>query len=120
RLTQSDTLDHLGSCVMGHQPSDGVVAERRDIAERDDLWRLVRAFYTRAMDDGQIGYLFTEIAQLVLEEHLPTMVDFWQTMVLGEPRYGGGAFPVHLRLHQKERLTPEHFARWVELWSGTV
>lgn len=97
-----------------------VVAPRRDIVDRDDLWRLVRSFYTTAMADDRIGFLFTEVAELDLEAHLPVMVDFWQTMVLGEARYGGGAFPVHLRLHEKEPLTPDHFARWVEIWHGTV
>lgn len=49
---------------------------KRDIASREDIDVLVIRFYGRAMSDPVIGYLFTEVAQLDLEHHLPVIGDF--------------------------------------------
>lgn len=43
----------------------------RDICTREDCERLVRAFYGQALDDPIIRYLFTDIANLDLEAHVP-------------------------------------------------
>ena len=56
---------------------------RADINDRTDIERLVRAFYARALDDTMIGYLFTDVANLDLEAHVPVISDFWETILLG-------------------------------------
>ena len=48
-----------------------------DIETRADCERLVRAFYERALVDPVIGWLFTDVAKLDLEEHVPRITDFW-------------------------------------------
>jgi hemoglobin len=92
----------------------------RDIETREDVEQLVRAFYGRAMDDPMIGYLFTDIAHLDLEAHVPVITSFWETMLLGARSYGGGAFGVHAELHLKSPLRRAHFDRWLALWEQSV
>lgn len=94
--------------------------KRPDIESREDIERLVRAFYDRAMVDDRIGYIFTEVAKIDLDEHLPTMFDFWETMLLGGNRYRGGAMHKHVDLHRQSPLLEEHFVRWLELWDATI
>ncbi len=101
---------------MSVQPSPA----RSDIAHRDDVERLVRAFYARALTDPLIGWLFTDVAGLDLEAHVPRITSFWATMLLGERSYGGGAFAPHARLHARARLHEGHFERWLTLWSASV
>jgi hemoglobin len=91
-----------------------------DIENRADCERLVAAFYDRAMTDPMIGYLFTDIAQLDLEAHLPVIASFWETVLLGSQTYGGGAFAVHASLDTKSPLRRAHFERWLVLWQTTV
>lgn len=91
-----------------------------DIDTRDDVERLVRAFYGKAMTDPMIGFLFVDVAKLDLEEHVPVITDFWATMLLGDKSYGGGAFAPHVSLHRKAGLRAPHFERWLWLWRGTV
>jgi hemoglobin len=96
-------------------------AELPDIATAEDCERIVRAFYGKAMEDEKIGWLFTEVAGLDLEEHVPKITAFWATNLLGAKSYRGGAFGVHGRLHQKAGgLSQEHFERWLVLWCHTV
>jgi hemoglobin len=93
-----------------------------DIQDRADCERLVRAFYEKAMADDLIGWIFTDVAELDLEAHIPVITRFWETNLLGAKSYKGGAFGVHGRLHQKASggLRKEHFERWLVLWCQTV
>lgn len=91
-----------------------------DIATRDDIDKLLRLFYERAMRDGTIGYLFTDVARLDLEAHLPRIGDFWEQVLLERPVYVGNPIAVHVALHQAAVLHPAHFQRWFALWAGAV
>jgi hemoglobin len=92
----------------------------RDIETRDDCERLVRAFYGRAFEDPIIGFLFTDVAKLDLEAHVPRITSFWETILLGAQSYGGGAFRPHAALHMKAPLRRAHFDQWGNLWSRSV
>jgi len=91
-----------------------------DIETREDVERLVRAFYGRALTDPIIGFIFTDVAQLDLEAHVPQITSFWETILLGAQSYRGGAFAPHAQLHFKVRLREGHFERWLYLWRETV
>jgi hemoglobin len=91
-----------------------------DIVTREDCEHLVRAFYGRALRDEIIGWLFTDIARLDLEAHVPRITAFWETILLGAQTYGGGAFAPHVALHAKAPLRSGHFDRWLWLWRTTV
>ena len=91
-----------------------------DIETRADCERLVRAFYSRALEDPVIGYIFTDVAKLDLEAHVPVIASFWETILLGARTYGGGAFHPHAQIHAKSPLRKGHFERWLALWGDTV
>ena len=96
------------------------MAIRHDIETREDCERLVRAFYGRALTDPVIGWLFTDVARLDLEAHVPRIASFWETILLGARSYGGGAFAPHAALNARARLRAGHFERWLWLWQQTV
>ena len=52
-----------------------------DITNRPDIDRLMNAFYSRALTDETIGYIFTDVAKLDLEHHLPIIGDFWESLL---------------------------------------
>ena len=91
-----------------------------DIETRADCERLVRAFYGRALEDPVIGFIFTDVAKLDLEAHVPRITSFWETILLGARTYGGGAFAPHARLHLQVGLRRGHFVQWLNLWTTTV
>jgi hemoglobin len=73
------------------------------------------------MADEQIGWIFTDVAKLDLEEHIPLIASFWATNLLGAKSYRGGAFGVHAELHRKAGgLRQKDFERWLVLWCQTV
>ena len=93
---------------------------RHDIETRGDCEELVRAFYTRALSDAVIGFIFTDVARLDLEAHVPRITSFWETILLGAQSYSGGAFRPHAIIHAQVPLRRGHFERWLWLWQTTV
>jgi len=49
---------------------------KKDIANTSDINLLVNSFYDKALKDSTIGYIFTEISTVNLEEHLPVICVF--------------------------------------------
>jgi hemoglobin len=97
-----------------------MASDLHDIETRADCERLVRAFYGRALEDEIIGWLFTDVARMDLDAHIPVITSFWETVLLGARSYSGGAFRPHVELHMKARLQAGHFERWLALWRMTV
>lgn len=91
-----------------------------DIKSREDIEKVVTSFYEKAMYDNIIGHFFTGVVELNLESHLPTIVDFWEGILLGEMKYKGNPMLKHISLHRKSPLTRTHFDRWLLLWKATI
>jgi hemoglobin len=96
----------------------------RDIETREDIEELVAEFYRKAIDDEAIGYIFTDVAKIDLDHHLPIIADFWEMMLLGtvnfQTKYRRSPMTTHHALNEKENLRAEHFGRWVKLFCATV
>jgi hemoglobin len=97
-----------------------------DVRDRDDLLRLMGLFYRKLLADPELAPIFTEVAKIDLETHLPVLVDFWDGILFGGDRYRNNAMALHLDLHRKSPLTQRHFDLWLghlnasvdELFSG--
>jgi hemoglobin len=115
--------------VKSHRPAsrdpDSVTTDPErvmvhDIRSREDIVRLVDLFYSKAMKDAVIGYIFTDVAQLDLNAHLPVMYNFWESLLLGARTYKGNAMQKHIDLDRLSPLRAEHFERWLLLFESTV
>lgn len=96
----------------------------KDIETRQDLENLMQAFYSKALSDEIIGFIFTEVAKLDLAHHLPIIVDFWEMVLFQsvnfQEKYGRSPMQVHLQLNEKTPLKKEHFARWLKIFNQTI
>jgi hemoglobin len=95
-------------------------APAADIETRADCEQLVRTFYERALTDPVIGWIFTDVARLDVEAHVPLIASFWETILLGTRSYDGSPFDPHAAIHARIGLKPGHFGRWLALWTLTV
>ncbi|KOS07628.1 hypothetical protein AM493_17455 [Flavobacterium akiainvivens] len=92
----------------------------KDIETRTDLEQLLWAFYTRLLNDPGISYIFTDIAKINLEEHMPSLTDFWELSLFHTGSYKKNPMQIHLDLNAQERLTGEHFSIWLGHFNTTV
>lgn len=93
---------------------------KRDIETRADLEVMLGAFYQKVFKDDVIRHFFTEVVPLDLEDHLPVITDFWESVVLDARGYRKNVMQVHADIHQKAPLQKEHLDRWVGLFTETV
>ncbi len=92
----------------------------KDIENRQDIEFLLRQFYTRLLKDPTIGYIFTDVAKIDLEHHLPILADFWELSLFHTGNYRNNPMQVHMDLNDKEKLTEAHFQTWLGHFHDTV
>jgi hemoglobin len=92
----------------------------KDIESRADIELLLEEFYTKAFKDDLISHFFIEVVPLNLEEHIPVIADFWESVLLDAKGYRKNVMEVHLNISQKSKIQKEHLDRWVQLFIGTV
>ncbi len=99
-----------------------IKTNKNDITCRDNIEELMQAFYAKVLDDIIIGFIFTRIAKMDLNIHLPIICDFWETVIFGVPKYkkGPDVMKAHMDLNEKIPLKKGHFTRWLYLFHKTV
>lgn len=92
----------------------------RDIETREDLVKLLEAFYQKAFADELIGHFFTKVVPLNLETHIPVIADFWEAIIFNKHTYKKNVMVVHQHIHHLSHIKKEHLDRWVQLFTGIV
>lgn len=93
---------------------------KKDISNSEDVEFLVNQFYDLVVNDELIGPFFNNVANVNWDEHLPHMVQFWETVLLGKATFEGWPMRTHLVLNKKASLKEEHFERWIEYWNKVL
>ena len=93
---------------------------KKDIADRNDLLKLLTLFYSKLLADRSISYLFTDIAKIDLPHHMETLVNFWDSVLFQNDVYRKNAMQPHLVLHQKSPLQKHHFETWLTYFNESV
>ena len=93
---------------------------KADIRTEEDIKLLVDQFYIKVIADETLGYIFTDVAKVNWEKHLPIMYGFWSANLLGTTAYKGYLIDAHFKLNDKIALTEEHFEGWKLLFNQTV
>lgn len=81
--------------------------------------RYLRRFYGRALDDKVLAKPFAELRATGLETHVPTICDFWETVLFRAAHIE--AVPCR-RIGRSTGVPPvgSSLPRWLTLWHNTV
>ena len=93
---------------------------KNDIESKKEIELLVDTFYIKVKADELIGYIFTDIAKVNWEKHLPVMYSFFENMLFYTGTYTGNPMELHKHINRLYPLTAEHFVRWNLLFTTTV
>ena len=93
---------------------------KNDIKSKKEIELLVDTFYSKVKADELIGYIFTDIAKVNWEKHLPVMYSFFENMLFYTGTYTGNPMELHKHINRLYPLTAEHFVRWNLLFTTTV
>lgn len=92
----------------------------QDIETNQDLEILLSKFYTKLLSDETVSNIFTEVAKINLEAHLPKIIDFWNLSLFGKGDYSNNVMKIHLDLNAEEKLNEKHFKTWLNHFYSTV
>ena len=92
----------------------------KDIETRADIELFMREFYNKLLTDPTISYMFTDVAQINLEEHLPHLTDFWEQTLFYKGSYRKNVLQIHQELNDKEAITDLHFETWLSHFNNTA
>lgn len=95
-------------------------SHRSDLENREDIIRLVDAFYARIRKDDKLGPIFNEIARVDWNTHLPRMYDFWDSVIFRAGTFRGNPLVAHAKLVPMADMGRATFDRWLMLFRETV
>ena len=93
----------------------------KDIECREDLLVVVTHFYEFLFQSKILNHFFLKFKDSeALDEHLKTLVDFWDNTLFYSGTYTKNAMKPHLLLSKRNPLRSEHFKEWITLFNKSV
>lgn len=86
---------------------------KRTYLDRQAITELVQTFYGDVRADETVGPIFEAELRDRWDIHLPRMVEFWCTLMIGARSFSGNVYGKHMAL---DGVAPEHFRAWLRLW----
>ncbi|MBX2847605.1 MAG: group III truncated hemoglobin [Acidiferrobacterales bacterium] len=99
---------------------DKISNSKIDVLSENDVEEIVKRFYDEMLEDPIVGFIFTEVAKIDLEHHLPIINNFWTDILFKRKTYRGNALQKHVELNRMIRLKEGHFTRWLFLFRKAV
>lgn len=93
---------------------------KKDIVDRKDIERLLKAFYEKLLADDTISYIFNEVVKIDVETHLPVITDFWESILFERNVYSNNPMKIHLEIQDKTPLLKHHFDTWLNYFTSTI
>lgn len=93
---------------------------KKDIADREDIEMLLKAFYAKLLADDSISYIFNDVVKINMETHLPVIADFWESILFERNVYSNNPMKIHLEIQSKTPLLKHHFDTWLGYFSSTI
>ncbi len=94
--------------------------DQPDLDSPEHIRVFVESFYREMLADPQLGPIFTDVAAIDLQRHLPLIRAYWEKLLLGGRDYARHTMNIHRALHGKRTLTGPDFERWLELFEHTL
>ena len=92
----------------------------KDIEQHSDVIQLVDQFYSKIKINPILSPIFSDVAKVDWDHHLPKMYSFWGSILLGEHSYSGNPMQVHVALSKLTPLSEHEFNEWLLLFNATV
>ncbi len=94
---------------------------KKDILTREDIDVIVKSFYDKLLVNPLLSPIFTDVAKIDLEKHLPLIADFWAFLLMNqEGIYSRNVMSPHLSLAKKTTMEKAQFDEWLKLWCETI
>ncbi|MFN8283300.1 MAG: group III truncated hemoglobin [Chitinophagales bacterium] len=93
---------------------------KQDIQTRADIDLLVKTFYDKLLQDDLLKPIFIKMVLPNLDEHLTTIANFWDSILLDANNYRGNVTEKHFEVDKQFPLRSQEFEKWLFYWSQTI
>ncbi|WP_396597961.1 group III truncated hemoglobin [Dokdonia sp. R86516] len=94
---------------------------RKEIKNREDVYKLVTTFYGRIRSDVYLGPIFNKHIT-DWPHHFEHLTDFWEGNLFQKRIFTGRPLQAHKRVDRDEdyAINEQHFGVWLNHWVQTV
>jgi hemoglobin len=94
------------------------ITPKTDIKDKNDIIKLVDAFYVQVRRDPILGPVFLQRIpnDAAWPHHLEILYSFWNSVLFAQNDYHGTPFPKHVGLG----IEALHFDRWIDYFHQTI
>ena len=95
--------------------------EKNDIETREDIYIVVKEFYSKVRIDSLLGPIFNSIIK-DWDHHFIHLTDFWESNVFMITKYSGNPIVVHQQVDKEtaHKIDQSYFVQWLKLWFSTI
>lgn len=91
-----------------------------DLDSKENIKTFIELFYEKVLADDLLAHIFTDVAGIDVNVHIPTIRQYWEKLLLGENEYKRHTMNIHRHLHAKFPFTRVEFDRWLKLFTETA
>ncbi len=94
---------------------------KQDISSRRDIHFIITAFYKKLVaDKNMLPFFEAIIEENHLKEHIETITNFWQDILLHTSSYSSNVMQKHLDFNKKNVFKKEHFTAWLSYLKTSI
>ncbi|GAL89664.1 group III truncated hemoglobin [Jejuia pallidilutea] len=95
--------------------------KKRDLKNREDIYALVSAFYSKVGANAILGPFFNDTIK-DWDAHFELLTIFWESSLFLKTRYTGDPLKAHIEVDKafNHSISELHFGIWLNLWFETV
>jgi hemoglobin len=91
-----------------------------DLDSKENIKTFIELFYEKVLADKLLAHIFTDVAKIDINVHIPIIRSYWEKLLLGEDVYKRHTMNIHRDIHAKFPLTKVEFDRWLSLFIETA
>ena len=91
-----------------------------DLDSKENIKTFIELFYEKVLADELLAHIFTDVAKIDINVHIPIIRSYWEKLLLGVDVYKRHTMNIHRDIHAKFPLTKVEFDRWLSLFIVTA
>lgn len=97
-----------------------IFMQKPDLDSPAHIRFFIERFYDKVLVDDLLAHIFTDVAGIDIDVHIPMICSYWEKLLLGDSSYRRHTMNIHRHLHQKFPFTHVEFDRWLSLFIATA
>lgn len=91
-----------------------------DLDSRENIKTFIERFYRKVLADELLAHIFTDVAGIDVNVHIPIIRTYWEKLLLGDNSYKRHTMNIHRDIHARFPFSKLEFDRWLDLFIQTA